>query len=110
MVMKPLRPCNKVGCKNITDKAYCNDHKYIPLKRNKENKRKYDRYYDLYKRDQTSRIFYSSADWQKTREARKAKDNGLCQHCLKENKIVYADMVDHRSEERRVGKECRQWW
>ena len=82
---------NKVGCKNLTSQTYCDEHKYILEERERDRHKRYDKY----KRDQQAKKFYGSAAWQRTREHRLMLDKGLCQHCLKENKLTYATMVDH---------------
>src|SRR5690625_3359335 len=91
MVMKPLSPCNKIGCKNITGESYCEEHQHIVEERNKER----NRHYNKHKRNQELQRFYDSKLWRMTREERIRIDNGLCQDCLKENKITYAGEVDH---------------
>lgn len=90
-VRKPLRPCNHIGCTNLTNQSYCKDHLYIIEEKEKERQQ----HYDKYKRNQKSKRFYGSGLWRRTREHRMLLDKGLCQHCLKENKITYATLVDH---------------
>lgn len=90
-VTKPLRPCNKIGCRNITSQTYCEEHSYIPEERKKER----DKHYNRYKRDQETQKFYDGRAWRRTREQIMMRDNGMCQHCLKENKIIHADVVHH---------------
>lgn len=55
-------------------------------------------YYDKYKRDQESRSFYKSKAWEKCRQYVLARDNHLCQYCLKKGKLTPADMVHHIEE------------
>lgn len=47
MTIKPKRPCNKVGCRNLTDRTYCPEHEQ-QYKHEKERYRKsaYERGYD----------------------------------------------------------------
>lgn len=90
-MLKPLRPCRYHGCINLTSKKYCSDHEHIE----EENKKINNRLYDLYKRDKKIREFYNSKEWKRLREQTLIRDKGLCQHCLKKNRITYADVVDH---------------
>lgn len=89
--MKPLRPCGQIGCSNLTNKTYCNDHSYILEGRNKER----HKHYNKYKRDEQSQKFYNSREWKRTRLTRLQKDKYLCIRCKEDNKITHADMVDH---------------
>lgn len=57
-----------------------------------------NRYYDKYKRNPEARAFYKSAAWQKARQVALIRDNYLCQSCLKDKKIVKADVVHHIKE------------
>ncbi|OMF95085.1 hypothetical protein BK146_16590 [Paenibacillus sp. FSL R7-0333] len=59
------------------------------------SRRDQDRYYDRYKRDKTSRSFYKSTAWEKAREQALIRDNHLCQHCFKRQRLTLADMVHH---------------
>jgi predicted kinase len=45
-----------------------------------------------------ARTFYNSRDWQKTREAVLARDNHLCQRCLKQDILTPANTVHHITE------------
>jgi 5-methylcytosine-specific restriction protein A len=54
-----------------------------------------DKYYDKFKRDRDSKSFYNSSSWSSVREQALIRDHYLCQHCLKEKKLVSADMVHH---------------
>ena len=89
--MRPLRPCNKIGCNNLTRESYCKEHKHIIDEQRKER----HKHYDKHQRDQDASKFYGSAAWRRVREQALMRDNGLCQHCLKDNNITHADMVDH---------------
>jgi 5-methylcytosine-specific restriction enzyme A len=53
------------------------------------------RLYDKYRRDKDAAKFYSSKAWQLVREQALTRDIGLCQHCLKSERITLAEMVDH---------------
>lgn len=52
-------------------------------------------YYDRHKRNQEARRFYKSTAWRKCREITLARDNYLCQECLKHGKITTANVVHH---------------
>lgn len=69
---------NKLHCDRCTDK-------------NKDR----HKIYDKYKRDKECAAFYKSKAWRELRNVALVRDNGLCQHCLKSNRIKQADMVDH---------------
>lgn len=87
MTGKPLKPCNKIGCRNLTQEKYCEEHKQA----SSENQK----YYDRHQRDKKSNSFYKSWSWRKARGIVIARDNGLCQQCLKEERIVPGVIVDH---------------
>ncbi|WP_235856558.1 HNH endonuclease [Niallia taxi] len=57
-----------------------------------------NQYYDKYKRDPETRRFYKSAAWSKARRLALERDNYLCVHHLKQNRVVAADMVHHIKE------------
>lgn len=87
MNSKPLRPCNKPGCPNLTREGYCGQHKTAKADNN--------RYYDKYNRNKKHDQFYHSSSWIKCRDYIKIRDNGLCQHCLNEKRITVGVLVDH---------------
>lgn len=84
---KPLKPCNYIGCSNLTRNKYCEQHEYKTMDDT--------RYYDRYVRDKESSKFYKSKSWKKTREQVLIRDKGLCQSCLKNKRITMASIVDH---------------
>ncbi|NEU29946.1 HNH endonuclease [bacterium LRH843] len=87
MNKKPLKPCKKFGCGNLTRNRYCNEHQDEQTKQN--------RYYDRYSREERTVRFYASAAWKRLRELIKIRNNGLCQLCLKDKRIVIGTIVDH---------------
>lgn len=91
MPNRPLKPCNKIGCTNLTRERYCRVHIDQEYRDMKERYR----YYDEHIRDQKSREFYHSKEWQRIRQVALTRDHYLCQHCLRENRITPADVVDH---------------
>lgn len=96
---KPLRPCNKIGCNEITKNGLCPKHEEERKEKRKEhiknNRSKYDKRYDQEKRNEKSKSFYNSRDWKRVRKAVLVRDNYLCQYCLRDKKISKADVVDH---------------
>lgn len=84
---KPLRPCNRQGCGNLTRDGYCDLHKQAKADSN--------RYYDKYQRNKKHDRFYHSGPWIKCRDYIKIRDNGLCQHCLNSKRIKVGTIVDH---------------
>jgi 5-methylcytosine-specific restriction enzyme A len=93
MPNKPLKPCNKIGCTNLTRDRYCDEHKRLAEQR--QRSRRNDKEYDKYKRNQQARAFYHSREWERIRQAALARDHYLCQHCLQHNRITRATIVDH---------------
>jgi 5-methylcytosine-specific restriction enzyme A len=93
MPNKPLRPCNKIGCPNLTKNRYCKQHKHLAEQR--QRTRRNDKEYDKHKRNQQARAFYHSREWERIRQAALARDHYLCQHCLQNNRITRATIVDH---------------
>ncbi|AOY76674.1 HNH endonuclease [Clostridium formicaceticum] len=94
MPQKPLRPCKKAGCRNLTREGYCKEHKQLELLDKQERNKYYDQQV-RHKRDKKYTEFYHSKAWGIVRQQALIRDNGLCQHCLKENRITLADMVHH---------------
>ncbi|QKE75929.1 HNH endonuclease [Arthrobacter citreus] len=91
MPLKPLRPCNKHGCPNLTRNSYCDEHQYIKEQQDMLRAKRYDQY----KRDQRSKSFYDSTLWKKVRDSVMRRDLGLCQQCKREDKVILADVVHH---------------
>lgn len=75
MPSKPLKPCNKVGCHNLTRDRYCDDHKQLHYQ------------YDKHRGTAAKRGY--GARW------RRARATYLMQHpiCVKCGSI--ANVVDH---------------
>jgi len=87
MNSKPLRPCNKPGCGQLTHDGYCEQHKTAKAENN--------RYYDKYHRSDRSKQFYHSASWKRARDLIRIRDNGLCIECLNQKRITVGTIVDH---------------
>jgi 5-methylcytosine-specific restriction enzyme A len=91
MPSKPLKPCSKVGCRELSTTKYCTNHTVQHTYDRSSN----DKQYDKTKRNQKSKAFYKSIEWQKVRTAALIRDRYLCQHCLKKKQITKAYIVDH---------------
>ncbi|WP_432702679.1 HNH endonuclease [Lysinibacillus sphaericus] len=87
MNSKPLRPCNKPGCGQLTRDGYCDQHKTTKAENNS--------YYDKYHRSDRSKQFYHSAAWKRARDLIRIRDNGLCIECLNQKRITVGTIVDH---------------
>ena len=91
MPAKPLRPCNKMGCSELTRNSYCDKHRHSAVEQNKER----HKYYDKYRRNKKHDRFYHSSAWIKLRDYVRIRDNGVCQQCLNEKRITIGKPVDH---------------
>jgi 5-methylcytosine-specific restriction enzyme A len=80
MPVKPLKPCNKQGCPNLTRERYCDDHKQLA--------RTYDN-----NRGTAAQRGYNSK-WRKARLGY-LKKHPLCVQCECEGKLTPATVVDH---------------
>ncbi|WP_426453829.1 HNH endonuclease [Paenibacillus sp. S-38] len=87
--MKPKRPCSYPLCPELTEGRYCQTHQKQTV-----------RQYDKQARDPKLVSFYKSWAWLSTRRAVLVRDNHLCQHCLKEQRLTSAVMVHHIQEVR----------
>lgn len=76
LAQKPLRPCGRSGCTNLTRGAYCDKHRPKESARVSSSSRGYD------------------FRWRKARQAYLAK-HPFCVECLKAGKYVAATDVDH---------------
>ena len=88
MPRQALRPCNAVGCNRLSEYQYCEDHSHLGIQRHK--------IYDQNYRDRRTARFYKSKEWLISRKKVLNRDHGLCQHCLKHQKITPADTVHHK--------------
>jgi 5-methylcytosine-specific restriction enzyme A len=89
--LRPLTECNRLGCHELTRGKYCNEHKDTDQERAKDS----NRFYDRFKRNEDTKEFYKSIEWQRERQRALKRDKYLCQRCLNSKKIVAADMVHH---------------
>ena len=85
--------CSKIGCNKLVESPnkYCKEHKFSK----KKNKKEYNKKYDKEKRNKERKKFYNSRAWKIVREKALARDNYLCQRCLKDSKLSKADVVHH---------------
>ena len=91
MVCKPKRPCGRPGCRNLTTERYCEEHQHLQ----EEQERARHRHYDTHQRDKRAAAFYKSVAWRRLREQALMRNHGLCQECLKVQRITPATEVDH---------------
>jgi len=95
MAQRPLRPCARPGCPNLTTGYYCPIHQQQAEQRRQQQRAESQRRYDESKRDRRAREFYVSPAWLAMRERILVRDHGLCQLCLREGRITPADTVHH---------------
>lgn len=87
IALKPMRPCNHIGCPElIRDGRYCEKHA-------KEKSKQYE----SGRKGTKERDFYNSAQWQRIRDLKRKRDP-LCEVCLREGRVVIADLVHHNIE------------
>lgn len=86
MPSKPLKPCSKLGCQNLTRNRYCDIHTQVQQELIKD----YDR-----NRDAQSKTFYKSKQWREVRQVVITRDRGLCVECLRNGRIKPGKIVDH---------------
>lgn len=86
-IRKPNKPCAEVGCSNLTRKTYCKNHE--------ENEQETARNYNKYQRDPEVNSFYRSYAWQRVRAMALERDNYLCKRCVKQGRLVTANVVHH---------------
>lgn len=63
-----------------------------------QGKQESNRKYDKYKRNQETKRFYNSKQWNRCRELVLIRDRYLCKECFRSNKITPADVVHHIKE------------
>lgn len=83
MPNKPKRPCSYLGCPNLTDGQYCEQHATIARKQYN----KYERAADINKK-------YGRA-WKRIRD-RYVMAHPLCEMCQKTGKLVPTEEVHHK--------------
>lgn len=102
MAQRRLMECKHRGCYNLTrnKSGYCDEHKeeYEIKERERRN-----RFNSRYNKDNKYNKFYWTKAWKELRDYVLARDNFLCQECLKHNKITEATDVHHK-------KKIRENW
>lgn len=93
MPVKSKKPCAYPRCPNITAGMYCDQHKV----QQEQTKAESDKQYDRYQRDARSTKFYNSKPWKKLRALIFQQQYGLCQSCLRQDRYVKGDVVDHKT-------------
>ncbi|SHF13724.1 hypothetical protein SAMN02745784_02932 [Tissierella praeacuta DSM 18095] len=92
MNKKPLRPCKKIGCPNLTREGYCEDHIQVA----EEHKSIRNKYYDKYVREKKYTDFYNSDEWERVRETILITYHGIDIYAYYINKeIELANTVHH---------------
>lgn len=81
MPSRPKRPCNRIGCRELTNERFCIVHK-------KTNQQEQDR-----SRGTSTTRGYNSR-WRKARKIH-LNEHPLCVHCQNEGRITAANEVDH---------------
>ena len=88
---KPNRPCRAFNCGNLTREGYCDTHKVSAKDSAARNRRQYNTVI----RDRKTEGFYKGMDWRRLRAMAIARDNHLCQWCLKKGELQRAQVVHH---------------
>lgn len=91
MALKPLRPCNEIGCSQLTRDRYCESHMHKQTERHKE----YDKLTRFNAENEQYMSFYHTKEWRTLRAAIKNRDRGLCLECKSKSKMKSMDVVDH---------------
>jgi 5-methylcytosine-specific restriction protein A len=91
MPRRKLRPCSHHSCHELTRETYCSKHAVVKVEQRKDA----NKFYNNHVRDKDRAAFYKTKQWTKLRLYILQRDNYLCAHCLKENKITAAKIVDH---------------
>lgn len=81
MAIKPRRPCNRPGCRQLTDRTYCAEHE-----------QQYKREKEQYRGSFRERGY--SSTWDKVRK-HKIKINPLCEMCERDGRVTVAEIVHH---------------
>ena len=84
MPNRPLKPCNKYGCKKLTSARLCPEHQ-----------KQYDLDYEQSRKDDPGRRMIQSGRWRKIRSAKLARDP-LCERCDLSGLAVPAYLVHHK--------------
>lgn len=80
MALKPLRPCRKPGCPNLTRDGWCPAHKPKRVSRGES---------------QAWHWMYSTPTWTQDLRPGQILRESFCQECAKRGLRVRAEVVDH---------------
>lgn len=81
MPPKSLKPCGKVGCRELTRERYCDIHK-----------KKVAQQYEQQRGTSAQRGY----DWRWSKYSKMYRiNNPLCVHCMKEGRYTPSEHVDH---------------
>lgn len=95
MPEKALTICKYPGCNQLTRDTYCDKHRYVK----QEEKKNENKYYDNYRRNKQSEIFYKSDEWARLREYILSKYNYLDLYAYyTQGKVRKANTVHHIKE------------
>ena len=83
MPRKPMKPCTKAWCPNLTSGMFCKQHQM------EENAR-----YEKYDRDPAVRRRYGRV-WKRIRDSY-ALEHPLCEQCLTNGKYVKTEEIHHK--------------
>lgn len=81
MALRPLRPCKTVGCSELVKDTYCDTHKRLSYKQQREDRPSWVSMYKT-KRWIDNRLQYLI-------------NNPLCVRCGKDGRLTPANTVDH---------------
>jgi len=91
MPLKKQHKCNKLGCNNLTRNRFCKEHEYIQI----QERKTIDKRYNQVRTDDKEQAFYKTTGWKQARKSALARDNYLCQDCMKLGYVVPAQTVHH---------------
>lgn len=80
---KPKKPCGYLGCPNLTEGRYCEEHE-----------KEMNHSYEKYGRDKAVRRRYGRA-WKRIRD-KYVKEHPFCELCFEKGIIVPVDEVHHK--------------
>jgi len=85
MAIRPKKPCNRPGCRQLVNGPYCKEHTKLIKKKDWQR-------IDRTRESSTKRGY--GYKWKKARDGF-LKHNPLCVQCLREGLTVAAGVVDH---------------
>ncbi|WP_038601833.1 HNH endonuclease signature motif containing protein [Peptoclostridium acidaminophilum] len=96
MAIRKKRPCKKMRCPGLAEypNQYCEKHRALEEHDKQDRNYHYDKQVRRVK-DRRFTEFYHSNEWSKARRMRLMFDAGVCQECIKHDKVTMADVVHH---------------